>query len=312
MESDVAGSTDAIENGAAGLTRGVSAGSGATSGRIGLGWESARRSRYAASAPRYLATVVLFVFLALGLRATFFPAQPSPVQPATRASAGAPSHDFALQFARAYLTYDAARPGARVQALAPFMPDGLDPAAGFFPATGSQRVTWVEVASDQRALAGGRVITVAAGVTTQQRPVYLAVTVLHERGQALALGGYPSFVGAPVIDTAISPPERVAVSDKAVVQVVDRVVHNYLAGAAPNLKADLTADAVVTLPTVVLAVQSVDEVVWAAEGSASGAVLATVTAEDRAGAMYTLTYELGIAYRERPYVEFIEVIPTDT
>ena len=41
-------------------------------------------------------------------------------------------------------------------------------------------------------------------------------------------------------------------------------------------------------------------------------VLATVTAEDSSGASYTLTYELGIAYRERPYVEFIEVIPTDT
>jgi hypothetical protein len=284
---------------------------GAVAGRIGLGWESARRSRYAASAPRYLVTLVLLVFLALGLRAAFFPPGQAPPPPQPRASADAPSHDFALQFARAYLTYDAASPGARTRALAPFVPDGLDSSAGFFPARGSQRVTWTQVASDQRALAGGRVITVAAGVSTQQRPIYLAVTVIHEPGEPLALGAYPSFVGAPVVDTAITPPEREAVTDKAVLQVVDRVVHNYLAGAAPNLKADLTSDAVVTLPTVALAVQSVDEVAWTA-GPASGAVLATVTAEDRDGAVYTLAYELGIAYRERPYVEFIEVIPTDT
>ena len=284
---------------------------GAVAGRIGMGWESARRSRYAASAPRYLVTLVLVVFLLLGLRATFFPPGEAAPPPPPRASADAPSHDFALQFARAYLTYDAARPGARTRALVPFVPDALDPAAGFFPSRGSQRVTWAQVASDQRALAGGRVITVAAGVSTQQRPIYLAVTVIHEPGEPLALGAYPSFVGAPVIDTTISAPERVAVTDEAVLQVVDRVVNNYLAGAAPNLKADLTANAVVTLPTVVLNVQSVEEVVWTA-GPASGAVLATVTAEDRNGAIYTLAYELGIAYRERPYVEFIEVIPTDT
>ncbi len=51
--------------------------------------------------------------------------------------------------------------------------------------------------------------------------------------------------------------------------------------------------------------------VWVA-GPGSGAVLATVTAADSRGATYTLTYELGLAYRERPYVDFIEVIPTDS
>jgi hypothetical protein len=290
---------------------GVSGSEGVVKGRVGLGWESARRSRYAASAPRHLVTVVLVVFVALGLRSLFFAPDQAPAPGPPTATADAPSQDFALQFARAYLTYDAAHPAARTEALAPFMPAGLDANGGFFPARGSQRVTWAEVASDQRALAGGRVITIAAGVSTQQRPVYLAVTVLHERGHPLALGAYPSFVGSPVIDTGLSPPPRVAVSDEAVVQVVDRVVHNYLAGAAPNLKADLTGDAVVTLPTVVLTVQSVNEVAWVA-GPASGAVLATVSAEDSRGATYTLTYELGIAYRERPYVEYIEVIPTDT
>lgn len=283
---------------------------GATATRVGHGWEEARRARYAALAPRYLATVAIFIFVALGVRAMFFAPQPSPPPP-PRATADAPSEDFALQFARAYLSYDAARPGARARALAPFLPSALDSGAGFFAASGAQRVLWAQVASDQRALAGGRVITVAAGVSTQRAPVYLAVTVRHERGAPLALVGYPAFVGAPSVDTAAAPPPRSEVEDPAVRAVVERVIRNYLAGSAPNLAADLTAEATVTLPTVALRARSLDQLVWAA-GPGSGAVLATVTATDPSGATYTLAYELGIAYRERPYVDFVEVIPTDS
>ena len=83
---------------------------GATAARVGRGWESVRRARFAALAPRYLATSALLVFFGLGVRAAFFAPKPSPPPP-PRAAADAPSEDFALQFARAYLTYDAARPG---------------------------------------------------------------------------------------------------------------------------------------------------------------------------------------------------------
>ena len=276
-----------------------------------VGWESVRRARYLARAPRYLASVALALFFALGLRAAFFPAAAPPPPVSRGAPADAPTEDFALQFARAYLTFDAAHPGARLRALAPFVPSDLSSDAGFSPASGAQRVRWAEVASNQRALAGGRVITVAAEVSTQPAPVYLAITVRHERGRALSLVDYPSFVGAPSVDTAGAAETHTEVDDRAVLAVVDRVVRNYLAGAAPNLKADLTADAVVTLPTVALRVRSVDQVAWIA-GPGSGAVLATVTASDPSGATYTLTYELGLAYRERPYVDFIEVIPTDS
>ena len=44
---------------------------------------------------------------------------------------------------------------------------------------------------------------------------------------------------------------------------------------------------------------------------ASGAVVATVEATDESGSSYTLAYELGLVYRERPYVDFVEVVPTD-
>jgi hypothetical protein len=279
--------------------------------RVQSGWQSVRRARHSARAPRYLASAVLLIFFALGIRAAFFSGVASPAQiPGESAQADAPSQDFALQFVRAYLNYDAARPGLRARALAPYIRGaGLAPGAGLTATRGRQLVRWVEVASDQRALAGGRVITVAASVSDQRLPLYLAVGVQHPRGGPLQLLGYPSLVGAPSIATTSAPPAREPVSDPALSEVVDRVLRNYLAGAAPDLKADLATDAEVTLPTRRLRLVEVQQIVWLG-APGSGAVLATLTASDSGGTTYTLTYELGIAYRERPYVDFIEVVPT--
>lgn len=271
-------------------------------------WRGVRGARLRAAAPRYLAAGTVLLFVALGVRTLLWPPG-SPPAPRPPASADAPSEDFALQFARAYLTYDASQPGARARALAPFLPASLERGGGVLAATGVQSVRWAEVASDQPALLGGRVITVAAGLSTQPAPVYLAVTVRHRPGRSLALLGYPAFVGAPAIDTASGPTAGEAVADGAVAEVAKRVIRNYLAGSVANLPADLTPDAVVTLPTVSLALQSVDQVAWIGKAG-SGAVLVTVTATDRHGASFRLAYELGITYRERPYVDFIEVIPT--
>ncbi len=224
----------------------------------------------------------------------------------------APSQDFALQFARAYLSYDAAHPGARARALAPYIGGGqLAAAAGFTPVRGRQLVRWVDVASDQPALAGGRVITVAASVSTQRLPLYLAVSVEHPRGQPLRMLGYPSLVGAPSIAPPAAAPAREPVSDPALVQVVDRVLRNYLAGSTPDLEADLGPDAQVTLPTTRLRLDEVQQLLWLG-APGSGAVLATLTATASDGATFTLTYELGIERRERPYVDFIEVVPTQS
>ena len=273
------------------------------------GWGDVGGARLRARAPRYLATAALVLLVALGARALLWPPRPEAPRPPA-ASADAPSEDFALQFARAFLTYDASRPGARTRALAPFLSGSLDSGAGFFAASGAQRVRWAEVASDQPALLGGRTITVAAGLSTQRLPVYLAVSVRHRRGEGLALLGYPCFVGAPLIGGAAAAAPGPAVEEAAVTAVVDRVLRNYLSGSAPNLKADLTPGATVTLPTLALRVLRVERLAWIG-AARSGAVLATLSAADGRGATYTLTYELGIAYRERPYVDFIEVVPTD-
>jgi hypothetical protein len=291
------------------MTQGLAVGADELGRRAETGWQGARRARYTASAPRYLATAVFLGFFALGVRAAVFPAAaPAPPAPVVSGE-DAPSEDFALQFARAYFTYDVSYPAERTSALAPFLSDQLSSDAGFMPISGTQKVLWEDVASDQPALAGGRVITVAAEVSTQRLPLYLGVTVRHDPGKPLSLVGYPSLVGAPAAGSAPVPPARTAVTEAPLKAVIGRVLRNYLAGAAPNLEADLTADAAVTLPTARLHVQSVVQTLWVA-GAGSGAVLATVTASDHLGNTYTLTYELGVVYRERPYVDFIEVVPT--
>jgi hypothetical protein len=271
--------------------------------------QGVHRARHAASLPRYLAIGVLVLFVALGVRSAFFSSSGTVAAPLRRAEADAPSQDFALQFARAYLGYDSRWPERLARALAPFLPSALEGAAGTYAAAGRQRVLWAQVASDQPALAGGRVVTVAAGVSTQRLPIYLAVTVRHDRGRPLALIGYPALVGAPAIASSAPAVRRDAVADSALSEVLDRVLRNYLAGASADLEADLSPGAEVVLPTLRLRLQSVEETVWLG-GRGSGAVLATVNATDSRGADYTLSYELGVVYRERPYVDFIEVIPT--
>ncbi len=271
-------------------------------------WLGVRGARLRATAPRRLATVALALLVALGLRSLLWPAVPAPPHRPV-AGADAPSEDFALQFARAYLNYDATRPGLRARALGRFASQGLEAGEAALTASGSQRVLWEEVASDQPALLGGRVIVVAAAISTQRPPVYLAGTVRHPQGRPLALGGYPAFVGSPSVDTGSSTPAGEEVTDPGVVEVAKRVIRNYLASQAVNLRADLAPGAEVTLPTVSLGVQSVGPVSWIGRAG-SDAVLVSVVAVDRDGAEYRLAYELGIERRERPYVDFIEVIPT--
>lgn len=277
--------------------------------RVEQGWRSARRARQAARLPRYLALAVLALLLVLGVRSLFLPPTAATgAAPAPRA-ADLPSRDLALQFARAYLTYDAARPGKRNRALAAYLGAGQLPAdSGFTPARGSERVLWAEIASDQPALRGGRAITVAAAVSSQRLPLYLTVTVRHPAGRPLQILGYPALVGAPAI-AAAQASSGAAVEERAVAEVAERVLRNYLAADATDLRADLAPAAQVTLPTRRLRLTEVQQLTWLG-GTGSDALLATVAATDSSGATYTLSYELGIARRERPYVDFVEVVPT--
>ena len=163
------------------------------------------------------------------------------------------------------------------------------------PAGSEQRVQWAQVVQEREPQPGEHVYTVAAQTDTAGL-LYLTVSVLRTAGGALALAGYPAFVGAPAVESAqLASGHPRAVSEAALSTVVARALRNYLAGSAAELAADLTPGAQVALPGLALALQSVQSLQWAPGG---GAVIAVVQAEDRSGARYTLAYELNVAHEQ--------------
>lgn len=274
---------------------------------FGLIRRSARLERVKARAPRYLLIAALGITSLIGVRELLYPMASAPDRrPAVVDHA---AEELAQRLARAYLSYDAQRPALRERALRSVGAGAADFADGLSSGPGSQQVLWTEIAQNQEAIAGGRVIVVAAGVDTQAEALYIAVPVIRGRAGALALAGYPALVGAPA--TAGAPQtSREQVDDEVVLAVARRAIVNYLAGEPRNLAADLAPGVEISLATRRLRVRSIEEVSWAA-GEGSSAVLVTVLARDEAGALWTLTYELGIQRRpgERPYVTFVETIP---
>jgi hypothetical protein len=274
---------------------------------------SARLVRLRSRAPRYLVSLAAVVLSLAGLRALVAPA-PAPELPAELAARVDPAMEgFAARFARAYLSYDPARAEADDALLDAFVSAGMDAQAGRIPPEAPRRVEWTQVAQNQEALAGGRVVVVEAKLAGEGLSRYLAVPVARTPGGELQVTGYPSFVGAPAEAAEAELPVRRPVDDASIEDMAARVVTNYLERQPENLAADLAADATVSLPSAALRVERVDDVVWA-DGPESGAVLVTLEArEPGSGASYVLTYELGVDRREgRPVATFIETVPTDT
>jgi hypothetical protein len=250
------------------------------------------RIRLARELPRY--TLYGLAIWGLLASARYAIAPPRPVYHAA-ASVQAPdraAEGFAALFARRYLTWNAGRPETYEEALAPFAGERLGEAAGMqLPARGSQEVQWVEVVQERIGAAGERVYTLACQ-TDPAGLLYLSVGVLRTASGALALAGYPAFVGAPVATTSEDLAERFAdVHDPALTAVVDRALRNYLAGSVSELAADLTESAQVALPGLPLTLDSVQQLKWLAGGAS---VFAVVQAADPRGARYTLTYELDV------------------
>lgn len=279
--------------------------------RVELVCRSARLERLRAAAPRYLFIAALAITSLVGVRELIFPKK-APTPRVAAVGSDYALEDFAQGFAESYLAYDAARPQVRERALRPYLPDELDAGAGFTsPERGSRSVEWVRVAQNQEALAGGRIVVVAAGMAGEPAPTYLAVPLERTSEGAMTLTGYPSIVGPPTI----ARPElgaREEVEDREVLAVAERVVRNYLAGERADLEADLAPDAAVAIPAQRFEVRSVDDLAWAA-GPDSGAVLATVSAREEAGGLWTLTYELGVERRRgRVLVSFVETVANAT
>ncbi len=266
------------------------------------------RIRLARELPRYLLCTMSMVGLAASAR--FAIAPPRPVLPAASVRAPAPADPaaeaYAALFARRYLTWNAAEPQASAHALEPFVGPGMEPDAGLqLPASGEQRVEWVEVVQAREPAPGEHVYTVAAQ-TDSAGLLYLTVAVTRAADGSLALAGYPAFVGAPAAGPAQTLGHLREVGDAALATVVRRVLRNYLAASSSELEADLADGARVSLPGAPLSLESLQRLDWAPEGSA---VLATVQAQDGRGVQYTLAYELDVV-REQGRWE-VSAVQTD-
>lgn len=224
---------------------------------------------------------------------------PTPAQEVVRFAAPSPPDvagaGFAVTFAREYLTWRAADPGAHQRALAGLLGPTVDPDLGLLPAAGtSERVLWTQVVDSGAAPGGGpgdRIYAVA--VASQPGGLrYLSVPVARGASGALTLGGYPAFVGAP----ATAPFDGVGaggatVTDPGLLAVVARALRNYLTGATADLAADLVLGARVPSPPDRLALGQLQQVRWLAVPQL---IVARVLATDRLGTQYTLGYRLGV------------------
>ncbi|HYB24113.1 MAG TPA: conjugal transfer protein [Solirubrobacteraceae bacterium] len=251
------------------------------------------RIRLARELPRY--TLGLLSLVGLAASARFAIAPPTPALPAAAVrepvQTDPAAEAYAVLFARRYLTWNAAEPQASVHALEAFLGPGMETAAGLeLPASGSQHVEWAEVVQAREPAPGEHVYTVAAQ-TDSAGLLYLTVPVVRTISGALALAGYPAFVGAPATESARLPAQLREVDDPALATVIRRVLRNYLAASSSELAADLTGDAHVSLPEQPLTLDSMQRLDWAPEGSA---VLAIVQAQDERGVHYTLAYEMNV------------------
>jgi hypothetical protein len=269
------------------------------------------RIRLARDLPRHLLCAAAVTGLVASIR--FAVAPPQAVRAATAvrvlAAPDRAAEAYAALFARRYLTWNAAEPQAEVHALEPFLGAGMEVDAGLeLPATGEQRVEWVEVVQSRESAPGEHVYTLAAQ-TDSSGLVYLTVTVSHASNGSLVLAGYPAFVGPPAAGPAQTPSHLREVSERGLATVVQRVLRNYLAASASELEADLAVGASVSLPPQPLTLESMQRLDWAPEGQA---VLATVRAQDARGAQYTLAYELNVVRRQgRWEVSAVQTDPDD-
>jgi hypothetical protein len=267
---------------------------------------SLRRQRLLARLPRLLSVLLVAVLALAGLRVIVFGAHVSARAPVPeRTAVDLAAHGLAAEVVRRYLSWDAEHPERRIRSLSglagPLLGEdlGLTP-----PPQGAQRVRWAQVVQDQEAIAGGRLVTVAA-MTDARGLLHVSVPLRRDGSGRLVLAGYPAVVGGPLIDANAPAPVRRTVTDPGLRRVAARAVENYLAGDAEDLQADLAPGAKVALPGLALDVTDTVEI---ADLGPDGA-LVTVRARGDDGAVLTLAYELGIARAERWYVTAVQTFP---
>jgi hypothetical protein len=269
-----------------------------------------RRIRVSAALTRWVLYATATAGLAASARFAIAPPHAPAAPPPVVERRDLAAEGFASQLARSYLAFDGDRPDAHRAQLASFVGDQLDPDLGLRAPPGRvQRVRWTQVVQLRPGADGSRVYTVAAQ-TDRAGLLYLSVDVARSRDHALRLNGYPALVGAPLSAPAAAAPEGSLrdVTDRGLRATCQRALRNYLARAADNLNADLTADAAVALPGLPLSLHRLNDLQWATAGAS---VLASIEAGDADGVSYALRYELDVRrVDERWEIAAIQTDPT--
>ena len=190
------------------------------------------RLRAARECVRYLLSAAAVAGLLASARFALAPPRPlgapPPSVPAARLDPAAAA--YAVLFARRFLTWNAAEPGASERALMPFTGGGVGPGAGFAaPPAGVQHVLWAEVVQTREPVAGAHVYTVAAETDTAGL-LYLAVPV-ERTAEGIRLSGFPALIGPPASAPAAVTPRLREVGAGELETVVARALRNYLAGS---------------------------------------------------------------------------------
>jgi hypothetical protein len=266
-----------------------------------------RRARVAGAAPR-LALYAACAVLCLAGTASILRGHKTIHETFVSAGRGfdLAAAEFATEFARAYLTYRVEDLSEREQALSRFANASIDQEAGVAPGA-NQSVAWAQPAQEQPQPGGGEMVTVAVQTSAHPLPEYLAVPVARDPSGALAIAGYPAFVGPPAVNESYAAASQRSVGEPALVAMVTRLMTNYLDDDAQDLQADLAAGARVSLPTAAMSVVHVASVTWV---RANTVVEVQVTARDSAQSTFSLSYEVGVTERERWYATSIAVNPS--
>jgi hypothetical protein len=142
---------------------------------------------------------------------------------------------FAVRFALAYLTYDAAHPDQRQQALQQYVSGDVTSVASW---DGEGRQTAVEALASGIDIQGGaRAVVTVAALVDRGRWVYLSVPVVAD-GQRLAVVGTPALLPPPAL-ADIAPPGDAVDMDPVLSTQLRPYVTAFLRAYAASSQAEL-------------------------------------------------------------------------
>jgi hypothetical protein len=263
---------------------------------------------------------LLLTLLLIRGATTFLPKAPPPAvaqQPEPTPKAPEPDppglQGLPALFAAEYLTWDSAVPQERAARLAPYLLPGIDPQAGWRPATQPTRQTaqgaWT--LATQPDGPGRWLATVAARVTLEptldtspkSRTLYLSVPLALTKSGDLAVAGLPALLPLPPAHTAAAqPPEGETVQDERAGALLPTFFTAYFSGA--NTRYFLTPEGHLDASPSGFTLKEVGK---AELRKQAGNLIADVTVtatENASGATFTFHYTLRLTEREgRLYIQ---------